>query len=68
MNLDLPAVTVREIIRAVWPRLERPSAEFYLAVRAVIAGEATPNLSRDMRSAIEAAAKRLETSREEEKP
>jgi hypothetical protein len=60
MNLDLPAVTVREIIPAVWPHLEHPSAQFYLDVRAVIAGEGTPSLSRKEREAIEAAWKRLE--------
>lgn len=59
MNLDIPSVTVREIIRAVWPHLDHPSAEFYLAVRAVLAGKGTPTLSRAERASIEAAAKRL---------
>ena len=60
MNYDIPAVTVREIIRAVFPNIERPDAELYLAVRAVLRGEATPTLSRVEREAIEAAWKRLQ--------
>jgi hypothetical protein len=60
MNLDVPAVTVREIIRAVRPDIENPSADWYLDVRAVLAGKATPTRSRVWREAIEAAWKRLQ--------